>query len=149
MQKKCQVCSVLPRWDRVVFIKVSLITLPANTPIGCIILAHTHYTITPRCAGMLSRLSSGPNMSMPTNMLINVTTMLAKNAVQKPEILNPGTSADTSINITALITSKKSPNVINVSGIVRIMTTGRMTALTKPNSNADISSDFLLLNEIP
>lgn len=88
-------------------------------------------------------------MTMPTNMLISVTTMLAKNAVQKPEILNPGTSAETSIIITALITSKKSPNVTSVSGIVRIMTMGRMTALTRPNSNADINSDFLLLNEMP
>ncbi len=88
-------------------------------------------------------------MSMLTNMLINVTKMLAKNAVQKPEILNPGTSAETSSIITALITSRKSPNVTSVSGIVRIMTTGRITALTKPNSNADINSDFLLLNEMP
>ena len=98
---------------------------------------------------MLSRLSSGPNMSMLTNRLINVTTMLAKKAVQNPVILNPGTSADTRSIITALITSKKSPNVISVSGIVRIMTAGRMTALTKPNSNADINNDFLLLKEMP
>ncbi len=40
-------------------------------------------------------------------MLMMVTTILAKNAVQKPEILNPGTSADTRSIMRALMTSKK------------------------------------------
>ncbi len=75
--------------------------------------------------------------------------MLAKNAVQNPEILNPGTSADTRSIISALMTSKKSPKVISVNGIVRMMMIGLMTALAKPSNNADRNRDFLLANEIP
>ncbi len=75
--------------------------------------------------------------------------MLAKNAVQNPEILNPGTSAETRSIISALITSKKSPKVISVSGIVRTTIIGLMTALAKPNNSADKSRDFLSENEIP
>ena len=75
--------------------------------------------------------------------------MLAKNAVQNPEILNPGTSADTRSIIRALMTSKKSPKVISVNGIVRMMMIGLMTALAKPNNNADRNRDFLLANEMP
>ena len=86
---------------------------------------------------------------MPTNKLRSVTKMLAKNAVQNPEILNPGTSADTRSIIRALITSKKSPNVISVKGIVKMITIGRITALAKPNSSADTNKDFLLVNEMP
>lgn len=78
-----------------------------------------------------------------------VTKILAKNAVQNPEILKPGTIADTRSIISALITSKKNPKVISVNGIVRMMTIGLITALAKPNSSADINSDFLLANEIP
>ena len=78
-----------------------------------------------------------------------VTKMLAKNAVQNPEILKPGTIADTRSIISALITSKKNPKVISVNGIVRMMTMGLITALANPNSNADINSDFLLVNEMP
>jgi hypothetical protein len=76
-------------------------------------------------------------------------TILAKNAVQNPEILNPGTIVDTRSSISALITSRKNPKLISVSGIVRMMMTGLMTALAKPHSSADRSSDFLLVNEIP
>ncbi len=75
--------------------------------------------------------------------------MLAKNAVQNPEILNPGTSADTRSIISALMTSKKSPKVISVNGIVRMIMIGLMTALAKPSNNADNNRDFLLANEIP
>lgn len=75
--------------------------------------------------------------------------MLAKNAVQNPEILNPGTSADTRSIISALITSKKSPKVTSVSGIVRMTIIGLMTALARPNNNADTNRDFLFANEIP
>ncbi len=97
----------------------------------------------------MSRVSSDGKISIPANMLMIVTTMLAKNAVQKPEILNPGTSVDTRSIIRALMTSKKKPNVISVNGIVKTMTAGLMTALAKPNSSADISRDFLLVNEMP
>lgn len=75
--------------------------------------------------------------------------MLAKNAVQNPEILNPGTSADTRSIISALITSKKIPKVTSVSGIVRMTIIGLMTALARPNNNADTNRDFLFANEIP
>ena len=75
--------------------------------------------------------------------------MLAKNAVQNPDILNPGTSTDTRSIIRALMTSKKSPKVISVNGIVRMMMIGLITALAKPSNNADRNRDFLLANEIP
>lgn len=47
------------------------------------------------------------------------------------------------------MTNKKSPNVMRVNGMVRTITTGLITALAKPSSNADRKSDFLLVNEIP
>lgn len=75
--------------------------------------------------------------------------MLAKKAVQNPEILNPGTSADTRSIIRALMTSKKNPKVISVSGIVSMITMGLITALARPNSNAEMKRDFLLENEMP
>ncbi len=75
--------------------------------------------------------------------------MLAKNAVQNPEILNPGTSDDTRSIISALITNKKNPNEMSVNGIVKMMTMGLITALAKPSSSADTNNDFLLENEMP
>jgi hypothetical protein len=51
--------------------------------------------------------------------------------------------------MSALMISKKSPNVMRVKGMVRTITTGLITALAKPSSNADRKSDFLLVNEIP
>jgi hypothetical protein len=75
--------------------------------------------------------------------------MLAKNAVQNPDTRKPGTSVDTSSIMSALMTSKKSPNVMRVKGMVRTITTGLITALAKPSSNADRKSDFLLVKEIP
>lgn len=88
-------------------------------------------------------------MNNPTNKLRSVTKMLAKNAVQNPEILNPGTSDDTRSIISAFITNKKKPNVTSVNGIVKMMTIGLMTALAKPSSSADMNKDFLLANEMP
>ena len=88
-------------------------------------------------------------MNTPMNKLRSVTKMLAKNAVQNPEILNPGTSDDTRSIISALITSRKNPNVMSVNGIVKMITTGLITALAKPNSSADTNKDFLLVNEMP
>ena len=75
--------------------------------------------------------------------------MLAKNAVQNPDILKPGTADDTRSIISALITSRKNPKVKIVSGMVRKMTTGLMTALASPSRSADINRDCLLLNEMP
>lgn len=88
-------------------------------------------------------------MNAPTIRLRIVTKILAKNAVQNPETLKPGTTVDTRSIISALITSKKNPKVISVNGIVRMITTGLMTALAKPNNRADINKDFLLANEMP
>lgn len=75
--------------------------------------------------------------------------MLAKNAVQNPDTLNPGTKNDTSSIINALITRRKKPKVINVNGMVSRITIGLMTALAKPRSSADNSKDCLLEKEIP
>ncbi len=75
--------------------------------------------------------------------------MLAKKAVQNPDILKPGTADATSSIIKALITSRKNPKVKIVSGMVRKMTTGLMTALASPSKSADMSRDCLLLNEMP
>lgn len=75
--------------------------------------------------------------------------MLAKNAVQNPETLKPGTRDETRSIISALITSRKKPKLISVKGMVSNMTTGLMTALAKPNSSADTNKDCLFEKEIP
>jgi len=75
--------------------------------------------------------------------------MLAKNAVQNPDTLKPGTVEDTSSIMRALITSKKNPKVTIVNGMVSNMTTGRMIALANPKSSAEINSDCLFENETP
>jgi hypothetical protein len=54
--------------------------------------------------------------------------MLAKKAVQNPEILNPRTRADTNNSIIALITRRKRPRVITVNGSVRMTRIGHITA---------------------
>jgi len=75
--------------------------------------------------------------------------MLAKNAVQNPDTLKPGTRDDTRSIISALITSRKKPKVISVKGMVSNMTTGLMTALAKPSNSAEINNDCLFAKEIP
>ena len=75
--------------------------------------------------------------------------MLAKNAVQNPDTLKPGTRDDTRSIINALITSRKKPKLISVNGMVSNMTTGLMTALAKPSSSADTNKDCLFEKEIP
>ena len=67
--------------------------------------------------------------------------MLAKNAVQKPEIVKPLTTADTSINTKAFTTSRKSPIVRTVSGSVKRINRGFTTALANPSSRAAIKSE--------
>jgi len=69
--------------------------------------------------------------------LSNVMKMLAKNAVQNPDILNPGISDETRSIINALITNRKNPNVMSVSGMVNKITTGLMIALAMPSNNAE------------
>ena len=75
--------------------------------------------------------------------------MLAKNAVQNPDTLKPGTRDDTRSIISAFITSRKNPKVMSVNGMVSNMTTGLMTALAKPSNSADINKDCLLEKEMP
>jgi len=67
--------------------------------------------------------------------------MLAKKAVQKLEIVKPLTTADTSINTKALITSKNRPKVTTVSGNVNRISKGLTTALAKPRRSAAIMSE--------
>ncbi len=75
--------------------------------------------------------------------------MLAKNAVQNPDTLKPGTRDDTRSIISALITSRNKPKVISVNGMVSNMTIGLMTALAKPSSSADTNKDCLFEKEMP
>ena len=77
------------------------------------------------------------------------TTMAAKNAVQKPETLNPLTRAATSRIISALMTSRKNPKVTMVSGRVTKMRSGRTTALANPSSSAETNSDCLSRKDTP
>ena len=67
--------------------------------------------------------------------------MLAKNAVQKLEIVKPLTTADTSINTKALTTNKNRPIVTTVSGKVSRMSKGFTMALAKPKTKAAINSE--------
>ena len=67
--------------------------------------------------------------------------MLAKNAVQKLEIVKPLTTAETSINTMAFITSKKRPMVTTVSGNVKRTSNGLTIALANPKSRAAINNE--------
>jgi hypothetical protein len=67
--------------------------------------------------------------------------MLAKNAVQKLEIVKPLTTAETSISTNAFTTSKKRPIVKTVNGSVKRINNGLTIAFAKPNSRAAIMSD--------
>ena len=67
--------------------------------------------------------------------------MLAKNAVQKLEIVKPLTTAETSISTKAFTTSRNNPMVRTVSGRVKRINKGFTTALAKPSSRAAISSE--------
>ena len=75
--------------------------------------------------------------------------MLAKKAVQKPDTLNPFTSAETSRIMSALITSRNRPKVSSVSGRVSTISSGLTTALAKPSRSAETISADVLSNRIP
>ena len=75
--------------------------------------------------------------------------MLAKNVVQKLEIVNPLTTAETSINTNAFITSKKRPIVTTVSGRVKRINSGLTIAFAKPRSRAAIKSELLSAKRKP
>ena len=67
--------------------------------------------------------------------------MLAKNAVQKLEIVKPLTTAETNIKTNALITSKKRPMVTTVNGSVKRISNGLTIALANPKSRAAMMSE--------
>ena len=67
--------------------------------------------------------------------------MLAKNAVQKLEIVKPLTTAETSIKTKALITSKKRPMVTTVNGNVKRTSKGLTIALANPKRRAAINNE--------
>ena len=75
--------------------------------------------------------------------------MLAKNAVQKLEIVKPLTTADTSINTKAFTTNKKRPKVNTVNGNVSNISRGFTMALAKPSSRAAINSEPPSANRRP
>lgn len=87
---------------------------------------------------------SAPNAKLSTEM-----NMLAKKAVQNPEILKPRTRDDTINNSSALITKMNNPSVTNVSGSVRITSSGLMIALENPSSSAETIRDDLLEKRMP
>ena len=94
-------------------------------------------------------------METPVDVAMSITRLSAeisrpaKNAVRNPDTLKPGTSAATSNNISALMTSRKNPNVSSVRGSVKAMKTGRMTALANPSCSAASHSEPLFLNSMP
>ena len=74
------------------------------------------------------------------------TTIAPPMAVQKPEIVKPGTIHATSPIIIALSTSRNSPSVTTVIGSVRMNAIGRTTALTRPSSTAAMASLLVVVN---
>ena len=75
--------------------------------------------------------------------------MLAKNAVQKLEIVKPLTRAETSINTKALMTKRNSPMVTTVSGKVKRISNGLTMAFAKPSSSAAMMSEPPSANRSP
>ena len=75
--------------------------------------------------------------------------MLAKKAAQKLDTLKPVTRDETSRIIRALITNRNKPNVKNVSGKVKTISSGLTMAFAKPNKSADMINAEGLLNRIP
>ena len=75
--------------------------------------------------------------------------MLAKNAVQKLDIVNPLTIDETSINTNALMTSRNSPIVKTVSGSVNRISKGLTIAFAKPSSRAAITREEVSVKRRP
>ena len=67
--------------------------------------------------------------------------MLAKNAVQKLEMVKPLTTAETSMSTNTFMTSKKRPMVTTVRGNVKRTNNGLTMALANPRSSAAINSE--------
>lgn len=85
----------------------------------------------------------------PIKKLSTAMNILAKKAVQNPEIVKPRTSDETSSSINALITSKKRPSVTKVNGRVRIINRGLTMAFAKPSNKAEMISDEVLSKRMP
>lgn len=90
-----------------------------------------------------------PTNREPIRKLNTEINMLAKKAVQNPETVKPRTRDETSRIINAFITSRKKPNVTNVSGSVRIISSGLKIAFAKPSSNAEITNEEVSANLMP
>src|SRR5262245_33820938 len=65
-----------------------------------------------------------------------VRSRVPSNAAPKPCTRKPGTSAPTSISISAFTTSRKRPKVRTVSGRVKNTIKGRTNAFTRPSTSA-------------
>ena len=75
--------------------------------------------------------------------------MLAKNAVQKLEIVKPLTTAETNIKTKALITKRNNPMVTTVNGRVKRISKGLTMAFAKPSRRAAMMSDPPSANRRP
>jgi hypothetical protein len=93
-------------------------------------------------AGLLSKID-------PITMLSNEMKMLAKKAVQNVATLKPLIIQATSKIINALITRINTPKVSRVSGKVRTISSGLMTAFAKPSKSADAIKDEARSNFSP
>ena len=86
---------------------------------------------------------------LTTKRLNNEIKMLAKNAVQKLEIVKPLTTAETNIKTKALITKRNSPMVTTVNGKVKRISKGLTMAFAKPRRRAAMMSDPPSANRRP
>ena len=83
------------------------------------------------------------------NTLIKLIKILAKNAVQKLDTVNPSTREETSISTKALMTRRNKPKVTIVKGSVKRINIGLTTALAKPNRSAAIANAPAVSNLMP
>lgn len=123
--------------------------IPAETNCQCCDLNirqsdQTHIPLPEGC-----QVVTPPATSTSITKLSTVMKMLAKKAVQNPEIVKPRTIAETRSNISALITKRKKPSVTNVNGRVRTINSGLTTALAKPSNSAEMISEKVFENLIP
>ena len=76
----------------------------------------------------------------PKSALTRERTIEKKNAVQNPEISNPGTIAAARIIRSAFTTSENNPKVKMFTGNVRALMIGLMNALIRPSTTASTSA---------
>ncbi|PIB34524.1 hypothetical protein BFP72_03410 [Reichenbachiella sp. 5M10] len=87
-----------------------------------------------------ARLSYSLLFKPPNIELINESIKLNKKDHQKPSTVNPGTSALTSMIMSVLMTSRKSPSVRIVTGMVKITKIGLKRMLTTASTPATTSA---------